>query len=66
MENSTEDKPKPSEVFTEASAFAEECDAIISRRCGDPNVLPYLNARLSVTEESFAVFVEYEYDGLGE
>jgi hypothetical protein len=47
MENSTEDEPKPSEVFTEASEFAEECDAIISRRYGDPNVLPYLNVRLS-------------------
>ncbi|KAH8749334.1 hypothetical protein F5883DRAFT_435891 [Diaporthe sp. PMI_573] len=47
MENSTEDKPKPSEVFTEASEFAEKCDAIISRRYGDPNVLPYLNVRLS-------------------
>lgn len=47
MENSSEDKPAPSDVFNEASQFAEECDAIISRRYGDPNVLPYLNVRLS-------------------
>ncbi|KAI7782655.1 hypothetical protein LA080_012991 [Diaporthe eres] len=47
MENSTEDKPTPSKVFNEASELAKECDAIISRRYGDPNVLPYLNVRLS-------------------
>lgn len=47
MENTTEDKPTPSDAFNEASEFAEECDAIISRRYGDPNVLPYLNVRLS-------------------
>lgn len=47
MENTTEDKPTPSDAFNEASEFAEECDAIICRRYGDPNVLPYLNVRLS-------------------
>lgn len=47
MENSTDDKPTPSKVFNEASELAKECDAIISRRYGDPNVLPYLNVRLS-------------------
>lgn len=47
MEDSTEDKPTPSKVFNEASDLAEQCDAIISRRYGDPNVLPYLNVRLS-------------------
>ncbi|KAL1866030.1 hypothetical protein Daus18300_006931 [Diaporthe australafricana] len=47
MENSTEDLPTPSKVFNEASELAMECDAIISRRYGDPNVLPYLNVRLS-------------------
>ncbi|KAH8754798.1 hypothetical protein F5883DRAFT_632527 [Diaporthe sp. PMI_573] len=47
MENSTEDLPTPSKIFNEASELAMECDAIISRRYGDPNVLPYLNVRLS-------------------
>ncbi|KAH8743621.1 hypothetical protein F5883DRAFT_530207 [Diaporthe sp. PMI_573] len=47
MENSTEDKPTPSPVFNEASEFAQECDTIVSHRYGDPNVLPYLNVRLS-------------------
>lgn len=47
MENSTEDRPTPSKVFNDASELAEECDAIICRRYGDPNVLPYLNVRLS-------------------
>ncbi|KAL1865030.1 hypothetical protein Daus18300_007377 [Diaporthe australafricana] len=47
MENSTEDLPTPSKVFNEASELAIECDAIMSRRYGDPNVLPYLNVRLS-------------------
>ncbi|KAK2600575.1 hypothetical protein N8I77_010097 [Diaporthe amygdali] len=47
MENSTDDRPVPSKVFSEASDLAKQCDAIISRRYGDPNVLPYLNVRLS-------------------
>lgn len=47
MEMSTDDKPTPSEVFNEGSQLAKECDIIISRRYGDPNVLPYLNVRLS-------------------
>jgi hypothetical protein len=47
MEDSPEYKPTPPKFFKEASEFTEECDAIISRRFGDPNVLPYLNVRLS-------------------
>ena len=47
IETSTKDKPTPSEVFNEASQFAQECNVIISRRYGNHNVLPYLNVRLS-------------------
>ncbi|KAJ0103746.1 telomerase-binding protein est1a [Diaporthe amygdali] len=47
MGDSTDDKLVPSKVFREASDLAKQCDAIISRRYGDPNVLPYLNVRLS-------------------
>jgi hypothetical protein len=47
MDNSTGHKPIPSEVFTEACTFAEECDAIVFRRYGDLNILSYLNVRLS-------------------
>lgn len=48
MENSTEDKLASSEIFKKASGLARECDAIISRRYGGPNILPYLNVRLSL------------------
>ena len=66
MENSTEDKPTPSEVFNEASKFAEECDAIISRRFGDPNVLPYLHVRLSFIKfiagnEAAMAYIQYMF-----
>lgn len=66
MENSTEDHPTPSEFFNEASEFAEECDVIISRRYGDPNVLPYLNVRLSFIKfmagnEAAMAYIQYTF-----
>ena len=36
----------PTEVFTNARAFALKVDIVILARFGDPNVLPYVHARL--------------------
>lgn len=47
MEGSDEDKPVPSEVFYEAAELNKACDAIVFRRYGDPNILPYLHVRLA-------------------
>lgn len=47
MEGSNEDKPVPSKIFGEAAKFNQDCDAIVFRRYGDPNILPYLHVRLA-------------------
>ncbi|CAN8100461.1 unnamed protein product [Discula destructiva] len=39
--------PVPSKIFGVISEFSKDCDALIFRRYGDNNVLPYLNVRLS-------------------
>lgn len=40
----------PSIVLKEADKLVAECDAIVMRRFGDANILPYLNVRLTFQE----------------
>lgn len=47
MSGSPEDKPVASNIFELVQDFATRCDEIVYLRFGDPNILPYLNVRLS-------------------
>lgn len=40
-------RPLPSKIFSEASELVKECDSVIFKRYGDPNILPYLHTRLA-------------------
>lgn len=47
MEDAEEEHLDPSLIFTAASKLSRDCDALVFRRYGDSNILPYMNVRLS-------------------